>query len=292
MLVRAAPRVWRHAGAITEPAVQRYCLAAQQRELRWRSVLQAGGDDTRPPMGGPCTPIRTELLIPVLNEILLSDMLTRVVAAVFVHRDRLAAHRRALPPPPACRSMAHVVFERHLVTRFQAVDFVLHSRTLSPAEAARWNRLRRRCEPWTDLLLAVLAAADCDVGDYAIDAVRTRHLAHDHELPSPYAPDAPGWLEVGRSLRTAFNSIASPRSPNGDLNGRIAGSVLEWVGGGDSSGAACPLPTAWPDRRRRAWAGDSPHPGVRRRCGFRGAFELRLDLPEEGFAPHSWRQLG
>jgi hypothetical protein len=97
--------------------------------------------------------------------------------------------------------------------------------SLDAARAIRLDRLRRRCERWSDLLVGMLLGL-ADVAEFAVDPRR----AEDFSTEQP-APDGGGRIHPARavllsSLRLAFRRPLVPSSPNADLNGAIAASVL------------------------------------------------------------------
>ena len=74
------------------------------------------------------------------------------------------------------------------------------------------------------MLIGRLAGKD-DFGEFAFDAERAKDFGRDLQFKAA-ARRAPRLGAGVVSLRTAFRRCLSPDAPNGDLNARIAASVL------------------------------------------------------------------
>jgi hypothetical protein len=75
------------------------------------------------------------------------------------------------------------------------------------------------------VLIGRLAGED-DFGEFAFDAERASDFGRDLQFQSRRAGGRHVWAMALVSLRTAFRRCLSPNAPNGDLNARIASSVL------------------------------------------------------------------
>lgn len=153
-----------------------------------------------------------------LDEIFVSEILTRVWTAVLVTADRRSRVRSA-------ESIARSVFDSHQEARRRALSLLVQGGPLSTQQAVAANRLRRRCERWTDVLLG---------GLWRLPAAR--HFAIDAERASDFAIDlsrrraSPGghlsWKLTLASLRNAFQSGVSPVTANREANARVTASIL------------------------------------------------------------------
>ncbi len=91
-------------------------------------------------------------------------------------------------------------------------------------EAAALNRLRDRCERWSDILLARFAVRG-DVEDLAHDPLRLRDYIEEWSATmTDEAKQTRAALLLG-SFTAAFPA-RPPLTANADLNGRIAQSIL------------------------------------------------------------------
>jgi hypothetical protein len=154
----------------------------------------------------------------VLDEIFASEMLARVWTAVLVARDRRWKTDET-------EIVARNVLDSHLEVRRRALALLLDWNGLGTAQATAINRLRRRAERWTDVLLGGLMHLG-DVSEFAFDAER----AADFALDLADRRGGPGGRQAWRltlvSLRSTFLTCLSPLAANPDSNARITASVL------------------------------------------------------------------
>lgn len=155
---------------------------------------------------------------PLIEEILISEVLTRVWTAVATAHDRRRKHSEL---SPVCRS----IYLGHLEARNRALQLLVNHNFTALEEAVALNRLRRRCERWTDLLLSRIAGFT-EVGDLAFDMDRVSDFQREIGADST-APNAGfAWKLVLGSIRASFASGLANRSPCEDLNAKIASSIL------------------------------------------------------------------
>jgi hypothetical protein len=152
-----------------------------------------------------------------IEEILAGEVLTRVWTAVAVACDRRLLVTDAGP-------IARSVLSGHLEARNRALALVVQPGRAASKAAASIDRLRRRTERWTDLLIGRLPASDLD--EFAVHAERARDFAQDLQHQRSQGLDASAWSVLLASLRASFQSGLSGPSPNADLNARIATSIL------------------------------------------------------------------
>jgi hypothetical protein len=158
------------------------------------------------------------LIRAALDEIFTTEMLTRVWTAVLVARDRAVEANLAEP-------IARNVLATHMEARHRALALLVHGHGISTRQAVSLNRLRRRAERWTDVLIGGLLHAG-DVREFAIDPERAEDFAtdlarHRHEPGGRHA-----WRLTLVSLRNAFQNGFAPRAANPDANARITASIL------------------------------------------------------------------
>jgi hypothetical protein len=153
-----------------------------------------------------------------LEEILTGEMLTRVWTAVLCGYDRRHGGNEVEP-------VARSVLIGHMEARHRALTLLVRGPGIDADAAAKLNRLRRRVEHWTDLLVGHLAGIH-DVGEFAFDPQRAQDFAGDLQYRSDLQGGRQAWPLALASLRVAFRQELSPQSPNADLNARIAASIL------------------------------------------------------------------
>lgn len=190
-----------------------YWTASKSRQDRWLRRLRTDAGQ-QSDLLAHCDWRR---LRPLMEEILLSEILTRIWTGFLVASDRAGATEDAEP-------LARSVLGGQLEARHRALSLLVHAGGVPIADALAINRLRRKAERWTDLLLGYLAPR-LDFSDLAADPERWRDFALDWQEVADQ-PDVPRWQLLHASLQDAFPVPQAPRSPNTDLNERIAASIL------------------------------------------------------------------
>ena len=155
---------------------------------------------------------------PVLEEILTGEMLTRVWTAVACEHDRQAGVSYVSP-------VVRSVFLGHMEARNRALNFMFYAQDHDLAAVLDINRIRHRCERWTDMLLAYLVSF-CDVKKVAHDAKRVADFAEDARDQLQQSNEDQLWRLLRLALSCSFNRSLAKLSPNADLNAQIATSVL------------------------------------------------------------------
>jgi hypothetical protein len=101
------------------------------------------------------------------------------------------------------------------------LKLLVRGQGIGAEDLVRLNRLRRRAERWTDLLVGNLAGMH-GVGEFAISPQRAKEFSEDlRDNGNEFV-----WSLTLASLRAAFQRGLGVVSPNEDLNARIAASIL------------------------------------------------------------------
>jgi hypothetical protein len=154
----------------------------------------------------------------VLDEIFASEMLARVWTAVLVARDRRWK-------TDDTEIIARNVLDLHLEARSRALALLLDWDGVGIAQATSLNRLRRRAERWTDVLLGGLMQLG-DVSEFAFDAERCADFAIDLSERRASPGGCQAWRLTLVSLRSTFLTCLAPIAANPDSNARITASIL------------------------------------------------------------------
>ena len=155
----------------------------------------------------------------VVEEILTSEILTRVWAAACCAYEQRRGTAEAAP-------IVRNVMAGHLEARHRALNLMVQGHGLRVEEAVNLNRLRRRTERWTDVLLGNLMP-DCAVDEFAFNPGRVRDFS-DHTAGQAVKSTRYQWLLA--SLRASYQRGLAPTSPNAELNSRIAAAILACFG--------------------------------------------------------------
>ncbi|MBM4088216.1 MAG: hypothetical protein FJ276_02115 [Planctomycetes bacterium] len=198
---------------LTDRFMEQYWVASRCRHDRWIQGMSGWEDRSRDPAGRDGPHVRA-----IIEEVLLTELLTRTWAAVAVGCDRVQ-HADALSP------IVRGVLAWHVEARNRAMQLMVHGGGFEMDEGAALNRLRRQTERWTDMMMGYVHRG-CDVAEFAFCSERARDFAADlgGQLQQPTGNHVWNLTLVG--LRSAFQHGLSHASPNAELNQRIAGSVL------------------------------------------------------------------
>jgi len=206
------------------PGLEEYWAAAKCRFDRWGRALHRIRTQDPPYFDEPGGPVRgcnrpVGTVRGLFEEILGSEVLTRVWTTVVTTFD----HRRS-------------VYIGHQEMRQRVLKLLVLGPGVPSAEAVELNRLRRRAELWTDLLLARLMTAH-DVCEFGFETPRLRRFAANLENASAMevreddlAPHEFGGGDsaalAGASLLASVRHSFHAAAPNPDMNTRVAASVL------------------------------------------------------------------
>jgi hypothetical protein len=198
------------AGRLSSTSLEQYWTASKCRLDRWSRALKALS--TNESVG------RFSTAQAVIEEILLSEILTRVWSGVLSAHDK---RRDGLDGEPIARS----VYLGHLEARHRALALLVNRPAVGANTIDELNRLRRRAERWIDLLIGVVFDGDA-VNDFAIDPDRAREFAADFRDRRNGANEQQAWQLTLASLRAAFLKSRERESPNAESNGQIAAAIV------------------------------------------------------------------
>jgi hypothetical protein len=204
----------RTTGRLSASGVEQYWSASKCRADRWsRGLKNIESQTVTDILSRPLDALR-----PLVEEILAAEVLTRVWAGVLVALDRRLGTAEVEP-------LARSVMATQMEARQRVLNLIVHGPGVCVEDAVTLNRLRRRCERWSDLLIGHLLDA-YDVSEFAIEPDRAWQFAEDlrHEYRTSGGDQA--WNITLTSLRAAFHDVLGPKSPNADLNCQIASGIL------------------------------------------------------------------
>jgi hypothetical protein len=238
LIASHGPTVIEHAGRLSESGLEQYWTATKCRHERWSRRLKQFSYQVQyaktDEVGAHWSEIR-----PVLEEILTSEVLARVWAAVGCGYEQRRGSDEAGP-------VVRNVLATHREARNRALNLMVYGHGLKVEEAVELNRMRRRNERWTDLLLGNLIPA-CDVSEFAFSAARAAEFGE--ATRESVDPDM-AWSLLLASMRMPYQRSFTATC-NGDLNARVAAGVLACFPGElfDSTGT---LKSLWLVRMQHA----------------------------------------
>jgi hypothetical protein len=220
LVTEQGPVLVRSAEEVPEENIAAYWSASRCRLNRWHSELKRATAPIAAPhpvssASRPPSPLRG-----VIEEILASEVLTRVWTAVLCAHDR----RR---DTDLAGSVAQSVLAAHAEARHRVLTLLSGASGLAAEEAMRLDQLRHRTERWTDVLLGQLATLG-DVGQFAFEPERTADFAEDLKLEVREDAGRLVCPLLVSAMRAAFRRGLTAVSPNADLNAKIAATIVAY----------------------------------------------------------------
>lgn len=216
---------------------EEYWAASKCRLDRWGRLLRRLAEAARLTVRPPA--LQEARVRPVLEEIFASELLTRLWTAVACGYD--AARGRA-----ECEPVARNIWSGHLEARRRLLALLADGRVISLPEAMRLNKVRRRVERWTDMLLGYLAGAVA-IDEFCFEPARARDFAQDVDDAQASKLRSVQQQIVLVSLRASLEGCLSRDSGNRDLNRRIGGAILRMFAEAHVDAAAL-VPSLWLER--------------------------------------------
>jgi hypothetical protein len=211
-----SPLIIQGQGQVPPGASEEYWAASKCRLDRWTRVLRQLLATTNEPRL-PAT-LSWPRLRPVLEEIIASELLTRLWAATAVGHDA-ARHDDELNPA------ARNIFAGHLDVRRRLLGLLADGRVIELPHAVQLNHLRRRVERWTDMLLAHVAQF-ASIDEFAFEPDRARDFASDLDRDSAWSERRLTAKLTLASIRASFAEALDERPGSIDLNRRIGTAIL------------------------------------------------------------------
>lgn len=192
----------------------RYWAASKCRLQRWQAALKVFENDFENPceMHDPWHAIEV-----VIQEILISDVLTRIWTVVLIQYDQFAEDNEM-------QSIGQSVFIGHLEARNRALRLMIRNRASNQEAFDRLEELRRRMERWIDLLLSRVSDLQLAI-QFGFDEHRIRDFAADRHMEDQPRRDQVQKLLLA-SLTSSLKHGVKQWTANPDLNREITAGVL------------------------------------------------------------------
>jgi hypothetical protein len=210
------PMLLSSARQVPETALAQYWTVSKCRLDRWNRDLRLAQTPAFSNRGEPSSAARK--LQTVCEEILISEMLTRVWTSLLTAVDYLVGSSEAQP-------VAANVLAGQLEASNRVLGIISCHQYAASGPGYELNRLRRLTERWTDLLLGSLGSA-VRMADFAHDAARAEEFSHNFNDSGQPGVRKRAWSLVAASLQETFEPFLQSVTPNADLNSRIAGAIL------------------------------------------------------------------
>lgn len=152
-----------------------------------------------------------------LRDIFTSEILSRVWTATLVARDEFHGTENVAP-------IARRVFADNFQARRRAMQLMVNGPSVTMSQLAGIDRLRRKAERWTDVLLGYLVTR-FDVSEFAFDQGRAKDFGDEvksNDTPSGRAV----WDLIMASVRLAFPSDWNEGDPHCDARSAVITSIV------------------------------------------------------------------
>lgn len=218
ILAHHGPSILYRRQQVPVDAVTRYWTACRQRFELWHHAM---GRYRELEQSGSPLELRSWWAShrPMLEEILVSEMLARVYAAIGAGLDGGCEKAEIAP-------VVHSVYLSQLEARNRVLHLMVYGRGNSIHDAVQLNRLRGEVERWTDALLGGMAIEQTAPLDYAISRSRAAAHAEDARSNPPGAVrDTVNWL-VSAAMRDALSRRISNNAALPQANRDVADAVM------------------------------------------------------------------
>lgn len=190
---------------------------SKSRLARWASALKTFDHDVRNPdqSHNPWPAIGI-----VVEEVIVSEMLTRIWGAMLVSLDETAGRKEL-------SALAHSVFIGHLEARNRTMRLMLAGRAANEQLFDRINQLRRSVEKWTDLFLSWLPNQRA-ARKFAFDPARFDDYAGEHDHYTDQQMLTRHQVLI-RSMANMLTTLTGSWSANPEMNQRIVNGILACI---------------------------------------------------------------
>jgi len=214
LLATNGPLIIRHSERLSNSGLEQYWTASKCRQESWSRTLNRFSRQVQYANSNEVAAAWQEIR-PLLDEILTTEILTRVWTAVCCGFEQ----RRGLDEAsPVVRN----VLAGHLESRHRVLNLMVYGHGLRVEEAVELNRMRRRNERWTDVLLGQLAETT-KVSEFACSANRVHEFAAD--MRNAHRPET-AWSLLLTSLRTSYRRTQGDAAHSDEFNHRIVAGIL------------------------------------------------------------------
>jgi hypothetical protein len=155
----------------------------------------------------------------VMEEVLVTEILTRVVAA-------LASAVEAESGVDEISPITHAVHITHIEARNRVQKIMLYGRGNSIEDAVRLNRLRQAVERWTDAMIGRMSITSTRKLQYAFEPARAGNYCDDmRQLGTGASRKTAMWL-MNASMHDMLSRRTSQHAALPEANRRVAQSLM------------------------------------------------------------------
>ena len=209
-----APAILNGPGRMDAAGVEHYWVASKCRLDLWGRAIKQMALAPTPEV----SPAQAARYAAVMEEVLASEVLTRVWSALLDAYDQRHGQHELAP-------IARSVYLGQLEMRNRVLQLLVSGPHVSGHQAVALDRLRRRVERWSDLLVGHVLVLS-DVRRYAADPDRALSYVDDLRQRPDQTLDPLAWQVSLAAIRASFLSGCSTAVAHAEANARVAASVL------------------------------------------------------------------
>lgn len=205
------------AAAVPEKHLHDYWKCCRGRTMDWLRRLD--GLHSEATVTVPCDHIRLwQQAEQLIAEVFVTEILTRVWAATLTAAD---LHRKDIVGGPIARH----TLKGHTEARNRAMVLMANTLQVPTVLLSQVDRLRRKSERWSDLLLGHLVL-NYQLDEFAFESSRSIEFGQSQMREIISATDEPVWEFVLAGVRLAFSSVELVTAPSDVWNRGVVRSVL------------------------------------------------------------------
>jgi hypothetical protein len=212
-----SPNLIKSTGRLPEDALQRYFSCSHARARAWMTIIDAYPRAVQKASNEHRQRV-WDATEPMIVDVLSTELITRLWGAVLIAKDRAAGRFDAEP-------VARDALLVHLDARHKVLRLLVDGPFVTLEQTARLDRLRRRIERWTDLLLGHILRKQ-PLGDFAFDFERSLDFGEEQLRDGPGSQIQTVWELYLLCLRTGFPALPLPEGFAGALRLEIMRSIL------------------------------------------------------------------
>ena len=200
------------------PAVARYWATSRNRVELWHQALARY---RRAEESGDIASLRSWWRdhVVVMEEVLVSEILTRVIAALTASLEVARSAEETSP-------ITHAVSIAHVEASNRVQKIMLFGRGNSIEDAVRLNRLRQAVERWTDAMIGRMSGGTRRSLQFAFDSDRAAHYREDICGLGRGAPRSTAMWLMNASMRDTLSRRTSRQTALPEANRAVTHSVL------------------------------------------------------------------
>ena len=205
---------------LSDEGLDAYWSTSKKRIDDWKVAMEVS--NKRPTTVGRVSLPHADDMLRLAEEVLVSEILTRVWAAVLTGAKHLPSYQSAA-------AIGRSVFISHQEIRLRVLKWMVDGPMAGSPQIEALNLLRRRCERWTDLLLGRITLA-ADATPFSFDRERLAEYRRDLLEENRAGTLATSWPALLASLDGTLRGSIDGQPVSAEANANLAAALLACLG--------------------------------------------------------------